>query len=77
MGYTALHSAAAEGHLEVVNVLLGRGARILTVKSMRETALHMTAQSLDTEIEVLKLLLERYHTTTIFSLRPQHPRSLQ
>ena len=43
-GYTALHLAAEDGHVDVVKVLLQNGADVNAVDSKDQTALQMAAR---------------------------------
>ncbi|RPB22051.1 ankyrin, partial [Terfezia boudieri ATCC MYA-4762] len=55
---TALHLAAENGHLEVVKVLLDKGATMdATTWYKNRTALHMAAEN--GHLEVVKVLLDK------------------
>ncbi|RPB22045.1 ankyrin, partial [Terfezia boudieri ATCC MYA-4762] len=54
---TALHIAAKKGHLEVVKVLLDKGATINAMTHVNRTALHMAAEN--GHLEVVKVLLDK------------------
>ncbi|KAK3442190.1 hypothetical protein EUGRSUZ_B02414 [Eucalyptus grandis] len=55
---TALHTAATQGHIDLVNVLLEAGSGLATIaKSNGKTALHSAARN--GHLEVVKLLLDR------------------
>ena len=58
-GFTALHLAACCGHIEVVDYLLGHGARINQPEAWghRNTALHMACT--EGHVGVVQLLLDR------------------
>ena len=56
-GRTALHYAALSGHIEVVKVLVERGAAINTTDHADRTVLHEVA--LSGHVEVVKVLLDR------------------
>jgi len=55
-GYTALHHAAVGGHLDVIEVLLDKGAKLDAIGSRGETALYLAASK--GNYEVVKLLSE-------------------
>lgn len=55
---TALHTAAAQGHIEIVNFLLDKGSNLITIsKSNGKTALHSAARN--GHVEVVRALLNR------------------
>lgn len=55
---TALHTAAAQGHIEVVDFLLENGSSLVTIaKSNGKTVLHSAARN--GHVEVIKALLSR------------------
>jgi len=55
---TALHTAAAQGHLEVVNFLLENGSSLVTIaKSNGKTVLHSAARN--GHVEIVKALLNK------------------
>ncbi|PKI61665.1 hypothetical protein CRG98_017889 [Punica granatum] len=55
---TALHTAASQGHIEVVKLLLEAGSGLATIaKSNGKTALHSAARN--GHLEVIKMLLEK------------------
>ncbi|KAB1223992.1 hypothetical protein CJ030_MR2G006069 [Morella rubra] len=55
---TALHTAAAQGHIEVVNFLLEKCSNLATIaRSNRKTALHSAARH--GHLEVVRALLRR------------------
>jgi len=55
---TALHTAAAQGHLEVVNFLLENGSSLITIaKSNGKTVLHSAARN--GHVEIVKALLNK------------------
>lgn len=55
---TALHTAAAQGHIDVVNFLLDKGSNLVSIsKSNCKTALHSAARN--GHVEVVKALLNK------------------
>ena len=53
---TALHTAATQGHIEIVNFLLEAGSSLATIaRSNGKTALHSAARN--GHLEVVKVLL--------------------
>ncbi|WVZ08410.1 hypothetical protein V8G54_021756 [Vigna mungo] len=61
---TALHTAAAQGHIEVVNFLLENGSSLVTIaKSNGKTVLHSAARN--GHVEVVKAILNKEPEITV------------
>ena len=73
-GKTALHLAAKSGHLEIIQLLLERGADINTRDRKGKTALHLAAKS--GHLDITKLLLERGADASIATNRGLTARDL-
>ena len=57
MKQTALHKAASQGHVEIVEYLIEKGADVLLLDGVDMTPLHLAAR--DGRIRVAKVLLEQ------------------
>ena len=55
-GETALHSAAGRGHLEIVKLLIAKGADVNARRENGETVLH--SASVEGHLEIVKLLTD-------------------
>ena len=57
LGNTALHVAAINGHMNIVEILLDRGIDINSKDSIGETALHLAAAN--GHMNIVEILLDR------------------